>query len=107
MPKTRWDIAVEVAALIGGKPWQGGDNVRVYLGKGYAEVGSTYLNCRALKDHNAYTAICDAGLEAYKTVTANSTATVVRRAAGRTTCLNCDSTGLLIGNYCTDCHGEC
>lgn len=104
--KTKWDIAVEVAALIGGNPWTGGDKVRVYLGKGFVEVGANGLNARSLNNHSAYSAIREAGLESYSTVaTATQSTTVATRR--RTTCLNCDSSGLLIGDYCTDCHGEC
>jgi hypothetical protein len=103
--KTKWDIAVEIAALIGGKPWQGGDKVRVYLGKGFVEVGANGLNAKSLNNHNAYSAIREAGLDSYQAVSAAAAVSSVRRG----TCLNCDITAsVLLGRgYCTDCYGEC
>lgn len=107
--ETRHSIAVKVADLIGGKVWMGGDKVRVYLGKGFVEVGSRSLNCKSLNHYTAYSAIRDAGLDAaYETteaVSQQTTATVARRR----NCLNCDLTAsVLLGRgYCTDCYGEC
>ena len=108
MARTKWDIAVEVAALIGGKAWTGGDKVRVYKGRdGFVEVGAFGLNFKSLKNsHNEYSAARTAGLLEYKTVSA---ATVSPPATRRLTCLNCDITAsVLLGRgYCTDCYGEC
>lgn len=108
--ETRQSIAVKVAELIGGNVWQGGDKIRVYLGKGYVEVGARSLNCKALNHYLAYSKIREAGLDAaYETteaVSQQTTATVARR---RRSCLDCDfTTSVLFGRgYCTDCYGEC
>jgi hypothetical protein len=113
--RTRWDIAQEVASLIGGKPWKGGDKVRVYKGDyGYVEVGAFGCNCKSLKNsYHEYNAIRKAGLDSYETVAETTPvfAGVNQGRQGRSggLCLNCDIwTAIRLGRgYCTDCYGEC
>jgi hypothetical protein len=106
---TKVDVANKVVALIGGKVWVGGDNVRVYLAHkngGYITVGATCLGCRTTKNAaNEYSVLRAAGLLDYPTVASASVSAPVRSGV----CLNCDlSTGTLLGRgYCTDCYGEC
>lgn len=106
---TKINIANKVVALIGGKAWAGGDNIRVYLAHkngGYITVGFTGLDCRTTKNAaNEYSELRSAGLLEYQRL--DDAQAVVPSRSG--VCLNCDlSTSQLLGRgYCTDCHGEC
>lgn len=105
---TRVSISKQIAKLINGKAWVGGDKVRVYLGKGYVEIGQSGCDARRLNNHNAYTLIREAGLE-YFTLGGEASPPKSQPATnrGRTACLNCGiAPSMLVEGYCTDCHGE-
>lgn len=109
---TKIDVANNVVALIGGKVWAGGDNVRVYLAHkngGYITVGVNGLDCRTTKNAaNEYSALRTAGLLDYPSLEAGPSSNNSRPTRSGV-CLNCDiRSAILLGRgYCTDCYGEC